>query len=194
MSVLTESVPMGPWQLAACAAVVVCGVAGAVFSARYHARRDAGQLTDAVFWDAFAGLVIVFPAVLIPSLASPWLGLAAGSLAAATAVAAYIYSPRAMARHAARLHQAAEREELAAAEARHRTALARWQRYELDPACCIDFPHMTDVRRPETAALIKAMKEAERVRAVETAGYLPAVVRLENALGRAEAAAGVRAQ
>lgn len=189
---------MGPLQLAFCAAVVVCGVAGAVFSARYHVRRDAGrgngQMGDAVFWDGFAGLVIVFPAVLIPSLASPWLGLAVGSLAAATAVAAYAWTPRVMAWQESRLHQAAEREELAAAEARHRTALARWQRYELDPASCIDFPHMTDVRRPETAALIKAMKEAERVRTVETAGYLPAVVRLENALGRAEAAAGVRAR
>src|SRR4029078_6247213 len=73
---------MGPLHMAVCAAVVVCGVAGAVFSARYHARRDAGQLTDAVFWDGFAGLVIVFPAVLIPSLASPWLGVAVRTLAA----------------------------------------------------------------------------------------------------------------
>lgn len=197
MSVLTESVPMGPLQLAVCAAVVVCGVTGAVFSLRYHVRRDAGgtgQLSDAVFWDAFAGLVIVFPAVLIPSLASPWLGLAAGSLAAATAVAAYKYSPRVMAWQDARLKNGAARAEIEAAAERHRTVLSRWQRYELDPACSIDYPDMTDVRRPETADLIRAMKEAERVRAVEAAGYLPAVVRLENALGRAEAAAGVRAQ
>lgn len=191
MSVITESVPMGPLQLAVCAAVVVCGVAGAVYSARYHARRDAGQMTDAVFWDGFAGLVVVFPAVLIPFLASPWLGLAMGFLAAATAVAAYVWSPRVMARQQARLHEAAAQAEIEAAAARHRTALSRWQRYELDPACCIDYPDMTDVRRPETAALIKAMREAERIRAVEAAGYLPAVTRLEHALGRAEAAAGV---
>jgi hypothetical protein len=35
------------------------------------------------------------------------------------------------------------------------------------------------------------MREAERLRAAEAAGYLPAVDRLEHALGRAEAAAGV---
>ncbi len=190
MSGITESVPMGPLQLAVCAVVVVCGVAGAVFSARYHARRDAGQL-DAVFWDAFAGLVIVFPAVLIPSLASPWLGLATGSLAAATAAASFVWSPRVMAWQEARLHRANTLQDLEAAAARHRTVLARWQRYELDPACCIDFPDMTDVRRPETAALIRAMREAESLRAAEAAGYLPAVARLEHAFGRAEAAAGV---
>lgn len=185
---------MGPLQLAVCAAVVVCGVAGAVFSARYHARRDAGQLTDAVFWDGFAGLVIVFPAILIPSLASPWLGFAVGSLAAATAAATYVWSPRVMAWRDARVHTGTARAEIEAAAARHRTVLTRWQRYELDPACCIDYPDMTDVRRPETAALIKAMREAERLRAAEAAeaaGYLPAVDRLEHALGRAEAAAGV---
>ncbi|CAN7149023.1 hypothetical protein [Arthrobacter sp. LjRoot14] len=194
MSVITESVPMGPLQLAVCAAVVVCGVAGAVYSARYHARRDAGQMTDAVFWDGFAGLVVVFPAVLIPFLASPWLGLGAGLLATATAVAAYVWSPRLMARQEARLHDAAAQAEIEAAAARHRTVLSRWQRYELDPACCIDYPDMTDVRRPETAALIKAMREAEQLRAVEPASYVPAVTRLEHALGRAEAAAGVRAR
>jgi hypothetical protein len=91
----------------------------------------------------------------------------------------------------ARLQRTGSRAELEAAAARHRVVLTRWQRYELDPACCIDFPDMTDVRRPETAALIKAMREAERLRAVEAAGYLPAVARLEHALGRAEAAAGV---
>lgn len=191
MSVITESVPMGPVQLAVCAAVVVCGVAGAVLSARYHARRDAGEVTDAVFWDGFAGLVIVFPAVLIPSLASPWLGFALGFLAAITAVAAYLWAPRVLAWREARLQRNGSRAELEAAAVRHRMVLTRWQRYELDPACCIDFPDMTDVRRPETAALIKAMKEAERLRAVEASGYLPAVARLEHALGRAEAAAGV---
>lgn len=191
MSVITESVPMGPLQLAVCAAAVVCGVAGAVFSARFHVRRDAGEVTDAVFWDGFAGLVIVFPAVLIPSLASPWLGLAVGSLAAVTAVAAYLWSPRVMDWQEERQQRTGSRAELEAAAARHRVVLTRWQRYELDPACCIEFPDMTDVRRPETAALIKAMREAERLRAVEAAGYLPAVTRLEHALGRAEAAAGV---
>ena len=119
------------------------------------------------------GWSIVFPAVLIPSLASPWLGLATGSLAAFTAVASFVWSPRVLAWQEERLHRAATHQELEAAAARHRTVLARWQRYELDPACCIDFPAMTDVRRPETAALIKAMKEAERLRAVDPRGTFP---------------------
>jgi hypothetical protein len=182
---------MGPLQFAVCSAVVVCGVAGAVFSVRYHLRRGAGEVADAVFWDGFAGLVIVFPGVLIPSLASPWLGLAVATLALATAVAAHLWSPRVLAWREARLQRTGLLAELDAAAARHRLVLARWQRYELDPACCIDFPDMTDVRQPETAALIKALRDAERLRAVEAAGYLPAVARLEDALSRAEAAAGV---
>ena len=76
------------------------------------------------------------------------------------------------------------------------SVLARWQRYELDPGYCIDFPAMSDPRQPETAALIKAMKAAERLSAGHRrdgndAGYGPAVRRLEQALAEAERAAGV---
>jgi hypothetical protein len=77
-----------------------------------------------------------------------------------------------------------------AAAARHRDALARWQRYELDPGYCIDYPAMTDPARPETAALIKAMKAAEQLRGAADAGYGAAVDRLERALAEAERAAG----
>jgi hypothetical protein len=192
VSAISESVPMGAWQLAVCAAVVVCAVAGAVFSARYHIKRDAGQVTDAVFWDGFAGTIIVLPAIVIPSLASPWSGRAMAAVAAVTAVAAYLWSPGLMARHESRRHRSEAESQLAEAAARHRTVLARWQRYELDPAYSIDFPDMTDVRRPETAALIKAMKAAERLRREsKPAAYPSAVAQLEHALIQAEGAAGV---
>jgi hypothetical protein len=70
--------------------------------------------------------------------------------------------------------------------------LERWRRYELDPAYCIDFPAMTDVRLPHTAAVIKAMREADQLRAAGHQGYVPAVERLGLALSAAEQAAGIR--
>ena len=80
-----------------------------------------------------------------------------------------------------------------AAQAEHDTLLARWSRYELDPACCIDYPAMTDVRLPETSALIKAMREAEQLRAERHQEYAPAVERFGRALTAAERAAGIPA-
>ena len=52
---------------------------------------------------------------------------------------------------------------------------------------------MTDVRQPETAAVIRAMREAEQLRAVPHQGYAPAVARLRLALSEAEKAAGIPA-
>ena len=48
-----------------------------------------------------------------------------------------------------------------------------------------------EARQPETAALFRAMKDAERLRGGTEAGYAPAVARLEQALDDAERAAGV---
>lgn len=190
MPSLSGSSPLGIWQLLALAVLVMCAVAGSVYLARKHLNDDAG-LPDAVFWDGFAGLAVVVPAVVLPSLASRWAGLMLGLLAAATAAAAYRWTPWLFSRQEVRR---ASRETMSANEAAaalHRSVLARWQRYELDPAYCIDFPAMSDPGRPETAALIKAMKAAERLRAGTDAGYGPAVRRLEQALADAERAAGV---
>ena len=113
-----------------------------------------------------------------------------GLLAAGTGVAAYRWTPRLLRRQEARraCRETASANEAAAAL--HRRVLARWQRYELDPGYRIDFPAMSDPRQPETAALIKAMKAAERLRDGSDAGYGPAVRRLEQALADAERAAG----
>ena len=114
------------------------------------------------------------------------------------ALAAVTAAPRLLRRREARR---ASRETLLlneAAAARHRSALARWQRYELDPGFSIDYPAMSDTRQPETAALIRAIKAAEGLggrtdRACTDAAYAPAVERLEHALAAAERAAGVNA-
>jgi hypothetical protein len=193
MPTLSGSSPLGIWQLFALAVLVVGAVAGSVYLARKHLDDDAG-LPDAVFWDGFAGLAVVAPAVIVPSLAAPWAGLMLGLLAAGTGVAAYRWTPRLLRSQGARR---AWRETISANEAAaalHRRVLARWQRYELDPACRIDFPAMSDPCQPETAALIRAMKAAERLRDAGDAGYYPAVRRLEQALAGAERAAGVNAR
>jgi hypothetical protein len=192
MPALFESAPLAVWQLLGLAILVVGTVAGSVYLARKHLASDAG-LPDAVFWDSFAGLAVVVPAVVVPSLVSPWAGLMLGLLAAGTAGAAYRWTPRLFSWQDARR---LSRETLAsneAAAARHREAMARWRRYELDPGYCIDYPAMSDPARPETAALIRAMKAAEQLRGGSEAGYGPAVDRLERALAEAERAAGAAA-
>jgi hypothetical protein len=178
------------WQLPALAAIVVGAAAASVYLVRKHLAADDEGVPDAVFWDVFGGLAVVAPAVILPALAAPWAGLLLGGLAVAAAVASYFYTPRILHRQEARRLARTIAASNAAAEARHRTALARWQRYELDPAHAIDFPAMSDARQPETAALIRAMKDAERLRGGTDAGYAPAVARLEQALADAERAAG----
>ena len=191
MPSLFEPAPFALWQLFALAVVVVCASGASVYLVRKHVAADGDGLPDAVFWDVFAGLAIVAPAVILPALAAPWAGLLLGVLAIAAAAASYFWTPRVFSRREA---QRASRDIAASNEvaaARHRSALARWQRYELDPAHSIDYPAMSDPRQPETAALIRAMKAAQRLRGGTDAGYAPAVARLEQALTDAERAAGV---
>ena len=191
MPFLFMPAPFALWQLLALAVVVMCAAGASVYLVRKHLMADDG-LPDAVFWDGFAGLAVVAPAVILPALAAPWAGLLLGVLAAAAAGAAYFWTPTVFSRQEARRFSRETAASNDAAAARHRSALARWRRYELDPAHCIDYPAMSDPRQPETAALIRAMKAAERLRGGADAGYAPAVARLEQALADAERAAGVR--
>lgn len=195
MPSLAGSGPLGAWQFLALVLLVAAAVAGSMYLGRKHQADDAA-LPDAVFWDGFAGLAVVGPAVVLPSLVSPWAGLMLAAVAVATAAVSYRWTPKVFgwqeARRGAREAAAAN----AAAADRHRAALARWQRYELDVALCIDFPAMSDPRRPETAAMLKAMKAAEQLRCGSgpdgraAGGYSNAVERLERALAEAEHAAG----
>ncbi len=174
--------------------------AGAAFTSVYFARKHLAAaddaLPDAAFWDVFAGLAVVVPAILLASFTSPWAGLALGTVAVGAALAAFRATPRLLRRQEARRTSRATQLANEAAATRHQAALIRWQRYELDPRFSIDYPAMCDPRQPETAALIRAMKAAERlgghpVGTSTDAAYAPAVERLEHALAAAERAAGV---
>jgi len=191
---IAESVFSGAWQLLFWGAILVCAVAATVLAVRHHAAsQPAGTASDTLFWDLFMGSAVAVPAVLIPALASPWAGVALAALGGATGVAAYRSHPRITAWQNLRQQVRQERPITAAAQAEHALLLERWRRYELDPAYCIDYPAMTDVRRPETAEVIRAMREAEQLRTVPQQGYVPAVARFRLALGEAEKAAGITA-
>jgi hypothetical protein len=194
-SLSPSGVPAG-WQFLVLAVLVV----GAAFTSAYFTRKHLAadgapaEGADGPFWDVFAGLAVVVPAIVLASSTWPWAGLALGILAAGTGLSAFATAPRLLRRQEAR--RAGRKTQLlneAAAE-RHRSALARWQRYELDPRYSIDYPAMSDPRQPETAALIRAIKAAERSGGSTDrtdAAYAPAVEQLELALAAAERAAGV---
>jgi hypothetical protein len=189
-----ESVLTGAFQLVFWGAVLMCTVAVTVLAVRHHSTPAPDpRAPDTVFWDVFMGSAVALPAILIPTLAAPWTGAVLTALGAGAGVAAYRTSPRVMAWHARRRQQKENAPVYTAAQAEHETLLARWRRYELDPASCIDYPAMTDVRLPETSALIKAMREAEQLRAERHQGYAPAVERFARALSAAERAAGIPA-
>ena len=194
VAALLESVLSGSWQLLFWGAVLAGAVAATVFAVRRHsAPEPAGPASDTLFWDVFMGSAVAVPAILIPTLASPWAGVALTAVGGAAGVAAYRSHPRIMAWQSARRQRRQEQPLYTAAEAEHTSLLARWSRYELDPAYCIDYPAMTDVRQPETAAVIRAMREAEQLRTIRQQGYATAVARLRLALTEAEKAAGIPA-
>jgi len=147
-----------------------------------------GPEPDGLFWDLFAGLVVIVPAVLVPAVQWPPAGLMMAFLAGTTAAATL-----AAARKVERAHAAEPRRRagFAADAARHQSILAQWSRYELDPDRAIDFPAMTDVRAQETAALTRAMREAEYCKVTAGTDYRAAVEHLAEALTAAERAAGV---
>lgn len=194
VSAIVESVLSGAWQLLFWGAVLSCAVAATVFAVRQHSKPEpAGPASDTVFWDVFMGSAVAVPAILIPTLATPWAGVALAAVGGAAGVTAYRSHPRIIAWQSARRQRREERPLHTAAQAEHTSLVARWSRYELDPAYCIDYPAMTDVRQPETAAVIRAMREAEHLRSVPQQGYATAVARLRLALAEAEKAAGMPA-
>ncbi|MFS0893015.1 hypothetical protein [Microbacterium sp. 179-I 3D3 NHS] len=85
--------------------------------------------------------------------------------------------------------------------AQHDAVVARWMRYETDPGLQIAYPAMTDVRRAETAAYLRAAGQATdarravdgRATAAEYGVYRDAVAELERAFEAAEHAARVHA-
>jgi hypothetical protein len=75
---------------------------------------------------------------------------------------------------------------------RHDLLKRRWLTYEVDPQLQFDFPAMSDVSLPATAAMIRAMHNADYERAIGNgAAYRLAVDRFSQTLAEAERAAGV---
>ncbi|MBP2268180.1 hypothetical protein J3A64_003644 [Pseudarthrobacter sp. PvP004] len=149
-----------------------------------------GPEPDGVFWDVFGGLVVIAPAILVPTLQWSPAGLIMVFVGIATAAGTVVSI-----RKVERIHAAEPRRRAGFPDdaARHESILERWRRYELDPAKTIDFPAMTDVRSAETAALTRAMREAEYCKMTAGTDYRAAVERLAEALAAAERAAGVPA-
>lgn len=85
--------------------------------------------------------------------------------------------------------------------AQHDAIVARWMRYETDPALQISYPAMIDVRQPATAEYLRAAGRAveagraadSTVAPAEYTAYRDAVSDLERAFEAAEYAARVRA-
>ncbi|MDQ0102725.1 hypothetical protein J2T10_002378 [Paenarthrobacter nicotinovorans] len=176
---------MLPWGVA-----LVLATAATTFVLHRKLTYGRGPEPDTIFWDLFAGLVVILPAVLVPAVHWPPAGLIMVLVAIVTAggTLASIHK-------IARIHAAEPRRRAGFADdaALHAHILAQWSRYELDPAQAIDFPAMTDVRTAETAALTRAMREAEYCRVTAGTDYRAAVERLAEALAAAELAAGVAA-
>ena len=147
-----------------------------------------GPEPDGVFWDVFGGLVVIVPAIIVPAVQWPPAGLIMIFVGITTAAGTLLSI-----RKVERLHAAEPRRRAGFADdaARHEYVLEQWSRYELDPARTIDFPAMTDVRSAETAALTRAMREAEYCKVTAGTDYRAAVERLAEALAAAERAAGV---
>ena len=185
--------------LAAVASVAaVAGCTGWRVDAALKRRADA----DSLFWPAFAGFLAVLAVCLAAVPAG--VGAVAGAAAVGCTVGAGAWvGARERARAEARrtsVHAALR----GSLEARHDAVVRRWASYELDPALALEYPGMT--AGAESRMLIGAMRNALRLRrAIEegpAAGpepgvappmenYAAAVLKLEQALLAAEAAAGV---
>ena len=190
---VSEAAPLGLLQLVLWSAVLAAAVACTVFVVRHHLRTSDGDSSDLLFWDLFGGAVVIAPALLIPAVASPPAGLALAAVAGVSGIAAYRSSPAVLSWHDAWRRRRVDGPRCRAAAVMHEEIVGRWARYELDPALAISYPDLADVRRPETAAFVKALREAETLKTLADPGYPHAVECLGRALDCAETAAGVPA-
>ena len=87
---LSLSGALAAWQFLALAILVAGAAFASVYVARKHLAVDDGpsEGADGAFWDAFAGLAVIVPAIVLASSTWPWAGLALGMLAAGAALAA----------------------------------------------------------------------------------------------------------
>lgn len=158
---------------------------------------------DGIFWYGFTGgfacLGAILGAMALVPEAAAVTGL--GGMLGAGLAAGWVW--RGAQERAVRRRRQLVDEARSALRSRHETVLQRWVSYELDPAVAIDYPDMTDLHRPETARLVRAMRRAALLREQQGSGgpteeaaegelpaYEEAVRGLETAFEAAERAAG----
>lgn len=180
----------------ALAVVVICAVI-ALTALAVSRGLATDEDRDGVFWYGFTGGFACLGAitgaiVLVPETAAIT-GLT-GMLGVGMA-AGWVW--RGEQERATRRRRRSVEEARSALRARHESVLQRWVSYELDPAVAIDYPTMTDLKQPETAQLVRAMRKAAVLREQSdpdpdgaAPGYQAAVIELEAAFEAAERAAG----
>ena len=188
MPATTGAMELAGWHLALWAVVIVVAAAMTTLTVIKAMGPAAGSEPDAAFWNTFTGLMVIVPALVIPALSSPTAGLLLLALAIGTSGTVFKGHRRF---ERLRRQSSSGRPDFAAISEQHDHLLARWRGYELDPAAMIDYPGMTDIRVPDTAALIRSLKHAEQCRVTPGTDYRSAVEELDQALARAERAAGV---
>lgn len=146
-----------------------------------------------------AGLSLSLPVISVLGL-TPDVGIyiVAGLTALGTSTPWLISKTRDTEKRKAEKHafvKPSRKTRLTSANQDREAVMLAWARYETDVALQIDFPAMTDVRKPETAALAKALRAAEIAsrHAAESIDslirYEDAVLDLEGAFKAAETAA-----
>lgn len=174
------------------AVIVTLTAATTVWLARTRAVLEKDP--DSTFWYTFAGLCVLAPAILIPALASNLVSLILLFLAGSSAVATHLFLRRRQAVSVAAADLATLQCALDAASGVHQSVLDSWACYLLDPEAAAHSPAMTNIQVPQTAALIRAMSSAERLKPQGAltpdgvASYQQAVASLVQALATAEGA------
>jgi hypothetical protein len=179
------------------AQLVLAGLAGigilAASSRAAAAPRGAG--TDAAFWYCFAGAV----AALVPLLWAYSLGPAAGATVLALLLLAGIPAAAHVLKTIGHRRPVPPDPAWQPAADTHAALAARWLAYELNPAPPPGAEVLTDPAAPATAAMVRALDRANRLRpdpsalpaAQRTSAYILAVAEFSRRLDEAEAAAGI---
>ena len=175
------------------AVMAVVTTAGTVWLAETRPARENDP--DSAFWYTFTGLCVLAPIVLAPALTSNAASLVLLFLAGATAVATHLALRHRRALAAEESRQGLLQAALAAAATEHQAALDRWACYVLDPETASRLPAMTNINRPETAALVRLLAATEQLSPAApltddgVASYQQSVTELGHALATAEDAA-----
>ncbi len=175
-------------------AVLVAAVTAAtVWLAETRAERENDP--DSSFWYVFTGLCVLAPMILVPALDSRPSSAVLVVVAALSAIAMHAVLCRQRSMALVLAHRRHLEAGLAAAAEQHQGLMDHWACYLLDPDVAGKFPAMTNIHRPETAALIRTMAatvQSADVRCLTddaVASYQRSVTDLALALATAERAA-----